>query len=329
MLAAAAGLLAAACGTAATPTPSGFEPMRTAIVAAYPSVDGSTSTFPLARLIACDLRGVACVWSASTSANVERTYIPDPAAQVADATAQPILAIKHTNTHQAYVNLIDGKSDLILVARAPSPDEKAAAEAARIGLDVRPVALDAFVFLANADNPVESVPLDTLRDIYAGKIKTWKDAGVDAGDPAAPIHAYQRERNSGSQELLDSMVMKGVKTIDAPEMIVQTMAGPFNVIGGNAKAGTPGDRLGLGYSVYFYAEVMFSNAGVKTIGVNGVKPTTETIASRTYPLAAEVYVVTRAGAAGSGATMRDWLLSPDGQRVVEQSGYVPISKPKG
>jgi phosphate transport system substrate-binding protein len=63
--------------------------------------------------------------------------------------------------------------------------------------------------------------------------------------------------------------------------------------------------------------------------VNGVRPTSETISSRAYPLAAEVYAVTRKGmpAGSSAIKYRDWLLSRDGQRVVKQSGYVPIADP--
>jgi phosphate transport system substrate-binding protein len=110
-------------------------------------------------------------------------------------------------------------------------------------------------------------------------------------------------------------------------MVVQTMAGPYNAIGGNPATGAAGDRLGLGFSVYYYAAVMFSNPQVKMIGVDGVTPTSASISSRSYPLAAEVYVVTRKDAAAESPALhyRDWLLSADGQRVVKQSGYVPVS----
>jgi phosphate transport system substrate-binding protein len=173
------------------------------------------------------------------------------------------------------------------------------------------------------------MPIATLRDIYAGKITTWSGAGIDVSDPAARIHAYQREPNSGSQELMKQMVMGTTPMIDAPEMVVKTMAGPYDAIGGNPVTGDGGDGLGLGFSVYYYAAVMFSNPQVKMIGVDGVNPTSATISSRAYPLAAEVYVVTRQDAAAGSPAIeyRDWLLSTYGQRVVKQSGYVPASAP--
>ena len=310
-------------------SPTDIPAMRSAIVANYPSVDGSTTTGPLARLLACDLLGVPCVWSAPASANIERTYVPDPNAAIPSQTASTITGIKFSTTHNAYVNLIEGKTDVLLEARLPSPDELAEASAKGVELETHAFALDAFVFLVNTNNPTENMALATLRDIYAGKITTWSGASIDLGDPAAQIHAYQREPNSGSQELMKQMVMGTTPMVNAPEMVVQTMVGPYNALGGNPVTGDGGDRLGLGFSVYYYAAVMFSNPQVKMIGVDGVKPTSATISSRAYPLAAEVYVVTRKDAAAGSPALkyRDWLLSPDGQRVVKQSGYVPVSSP--
>jgi phosphate transport system substrate-binding protein len=303
--------------------------MRSAIAANSPRVDGSTTTGPLARLLACDLLNVPCVWSAAASANTERTYVPDPKAALPSTAASTISAIKFSTTHNAYMNLLEGKTDVLLEARLPSPDELAEASAKGVQLETHAFALDAFVFLVNTNNPTDSISLATLRDIYAGKITTWTGAGIDLGDPAGKINAYQREPNSGSQELMKSMVMGATPLVDAPQMVVQTMAGPYNAIGGNPATGTGGDRLGLGFSVYYYAAVMFSNPDVKMIGVDGVKPTSATISSRAYPLAAEVYVVTRKDAAAGSPALeyKDWLLSADGQRVVQESGYVPISSP--
>jgi phosphate transport system substrate-binding protein len=290
----------------------------------FPKIDGSTTARPLLRLIACDLYDVPCVWSAPADAGVERAFVPDPAAVVSDEAAEAVNNVKTNGTNKAYINLVDGKADLIIVARAPSADELAAAKAKNVEYDVRTVALDGFVFLANTANPVANLSLATIRDIYSGKITTWKQAGVTMADPQALIHPYQRERNSGSQEQMMSQVMKGTAMIDAPDMIVLTMLGPFNAIGGNDT--TPGDPLGLGYTFYYYGGVMFANPNVKMVGVDGVVPSSATIAAHTYPLYSDVYMVTRKGlpASSTAAKLRDWLLSPDGQRVVEGSGYVPL-----
>ena len=320
-----AAISAVLCGCGSATTTPDAAAQRNAVVARYPVVDGSTALHPLGRMAACELLNVKCVWSAPDGANVERTYVPGPDAP--KATADQILAMNFNTTHAAYLNLIDGKADVLLEVRAPSSDELAAAQAKGVTLEVTPVALDAFVFLANVDNPVESLPLATIRDIYSGKITTWQQAGVTLPDATSPIHAYQREPDSGSQGLMVSMVMKDTPVIDAPDRIVKTMVGPFNAIGGDSQTGEGGDRLGFGFSVFFYAAVMFDNAHVKIIGVDGVKPTAPAIAGHTYPLADEAYAVTLKGAAADSPGRRyvEWLLSAAGQRAVGLSGYIPLA----
>jgi phosphate transport system substrate-binding protein len=106
--------------------------------------------------------------------------------------------------------------------------------------------------------------------------------------------------------------------IEAPDMMLPSMMGPLNAIAG--------DPSGIGYSVYYYATFMLPTEGVRLIGVDGVAPTSGSIADRSYPLTTEVYAVIREGMRdhdSSAVLLRDWLLSAEGQAVVEESGYVP------
>ncbi len=320
-------LLLTACGPSPS-APSEVGSLRATIAQNYPAVDGSTSTHPLQRKLACNLLDAPCAWSAMSSENVQRTIIPDPDRDISEQSVQAILEVTHNGTHGSYMNLIEEAADVILVARAPSEDELQAAEEKGVSLDVRVVALDAFVFLVNVENPVDDLAQDTLRDIYSGNSSSWTELGIVIVSNSAaeePIHAYQRNRNSGSQELMEGLVMRGTRMIDAPELITTSMLGPLNAIGGNPWSGG-GDVLGIGYSVYYYANFMFPHQHVKLIGIDGVQPTAENIASRTYPLTTEVYVVVREDMPqdSSAVMFRDWLLTEDGQAVIAESGYVPI-----
>jgi phosphate transport system substrate-binding protein len=296
-----------------------------AIAADYPKVDGSTSAHPLQTTIACYILEVECEWWEEDGFLFDSTrrYLPKMSVAEEDADlANQVFGINHSGTHGAYVNLIEGEADIILVAREPSEDELRDAEREGIVLDVQPVALDAFVFIVNEDNPLESLELDTIRDIYTGKITYWEELGIVLGfdnDPTEPIHTYSRNKNSGSQELMEKLVMRGEEMVDAPDMMaLPTMFAPFNAISV--------DILGIGYSVYFYTEFMVLGEYVKMIGVDGVMPTYETIGDQSYPLTTEVYVVIRQDTpTGSTARMlRDWLLGDEGQAVVGESGYVPV-----
>lgn len=87
-----------------------------------------------------------------------------------------------------------------------------------------------------------------------------------------------------------------------------------------------GDERGIGYSVYYYERYMSGSPRTRVIAVDGVEPSTETIASRKYPFVSEVFVVTRGDLPPTAPArrLRDWLLSAEGQAVVRESGYVPL-----
>jgi phosphate transport system substrate-binding protein len=297
----------------------------TKIVAAdYPKVDGSTAEDPLTRLVACTILDVSCSWTTVTADNIERSILPDPSATGEDVDT--INAIARSGTHGAYEALVAGEADLIIVARKPSADENDLASKAGVGYDYQPIGIDAFVFMANIANPVDNITTDQIFKVYTGEITEWAELGVTVEGDDKTIHAYQRNPNSGSQELMDEMILKGKSMIEAPELVTTSMMGPFNMIGGNPFTGE-GDELGLGYTVYFYATAMFPHQYVKLISINGVPPNAATLASREYPLTADVYVVIRRGmpANSTAVALRDWLLTEEGQKVVAESGYIPIS----
>ncbi|MBN1812384.1 MAG: substrate-binding domain-containing protein [Anaerolineae bacterium] len=299
----------------ATPTPSptpDVESLRAAIAQDYPRVDGSTSALPLQRVIACRILGIPCSWMKDIFGD---SWTISPDLLRADASdLEQMDAIVHNGTHGSYVNLIDGQADFILVARLPSDDELEAARKSGVTLDVRPVALDAFVFLVNAENPVDDLELETVRDIYAGRITRWMEGDLDG----ELITTYQRNPNSGSQELMEQLVMKGTPMVDSPDMILESMSGPINAVGE--------DRLGIGYSVYYYTAFILPDRRVKRIAIDGVAPTSANIADRTYPLTTEVYAVVREDTPqdSTARVLRDWLLTDEGQAVVAESGYVPL-----
>ena len=289
------------------------------ITANYPKVDGSTSTLPLQALIACTLYDIPCDWQ-DDFLSASRRIMPDPTYQGSPQAVEFIYQMQHSGTHDAYMNLIAGGADLILVARAPSDDELSAAADAGITLEIVPVALDAFVFLLNTENPVDNLTLDTIRAIYTGEITVWNDVEgyTSLSSMFTPIVPYQRDRNSGSQELMEKLVMLGAPMIDAPDMMIETMMGLISAV--------EWEPAGIGYSVYFYANFIQAAETIKLVAIEGVPPSTATITDRSYPLTTEVYAVTRTGMPldSTAIQLRDWLLTGEGQAVVAASAYVPV-----
>jgi phosphate transport system substrate-binding protein len=282
----------------------------------YPRVDGSTSTHPLSVLVACKIQGVGYEWKRPPG--LQRTVFPS-------RMAHPLLAarieeeVRHHGTHEAFVALIQDKTDVIFVAREPSVRELEAARLAGVGFDVSPIALDALVFVVNVNNPIENLTMNQVRDIFGPPgTKSW--AALGGADAA--IEPFQREADSGSQELMEKLVMKGSPMRNEQEVPrIYTMAGVVNTVAVHER--------GVAYSIYYYVTNMAPNDRVKMIAIDGVKPTSSTIATRAYPLTAEVFVVLRKGMPreSRAALLRDWLQTAQGQAAVQESGYVPRGRP--
>ncbi|HEY3398903.1 MAG TPA: substrate-binding domain-containing protein [Armatimonadota bacterium] len=289
----------------------------------YPEVGGSTSTELLGMYLKYHYLGLEPCrvlkrgWSRDSSVTIfpaaPAVGQPGPS-QVVQSEASPDGSFEGTG--KAYQQIIGKQRELILVAREPSPDELKAAKTAGVELLTRPIALDAFVFLCSSQNSVPGLTLSQIRDIYTGKLDNWRQVG---GEDHA-LHAYQRERNSGSQELLEKLVMNGQRPKKVPD---EMRPGGMGMLVDQVAT----DPDSLGYSVYYYEEVMYRRTDVKLLGINGVLPSGETIRNRSYPLTAPVYAVIRKDLDPNGLAYQlwDWLITREGQAVIAASGYVPLA----
>lgn len=253
----------------------------------YPKVDGSTATLPLAEAFKADFTG---------------TDINE-------------VDVEHSKTHNAYVNLINGNADLILVTY-PSEDEQKLAKDNNVELEIVPIVKEAFVFFVNKENPVENLTLSQIQNIYSGKTKNWKDVGGDD----SKIVAYQRPENSGSQSGMLELVMKNVKMMEpTTETVSQSMSDIIDVI-----SDYDNGKNAIGYSYYYYATTMYTNDTMKLLSVNGIKPTYENIQTGLYDIQTAYYAVIRKDEAENSNTRKllNAMKSSRGQNVAKEAGYV-------
>ena len=279
----------------------------------YPSVDGSTSTAPLNTIIACKLLGIRYKWEKDSD---DMWSVRPVFKSKKDSEKFAKLPIKSSQTHQSFINLIDKKTDIILTARTMSPDEKASADNAGVRLIETPIALDAFVFIVNPNNPITSLTIKQIQDIYTGEITNWNEVG---GNDAL-IKPYVRNANSGSQELMESLVMKDLNMLDnLPESaeIIFSMGGAFERV--------VYDVDGICYTVYYYKENILKDIRTKGIAVNSIYPNKENITNNSYPLVAEVYAVIRddLNELSTAYKLYELLQTEIGKKVIAESGYLP------
>lgn len=287
----------------------------------FPVLDGSDSTEPLRDILMCRIFGFQYKWERYSP------FLQDPTR--AKQEVRPVYAcsdsqraliekkMQKSNTHQSYMNLIDGKVELVIAARAASRDENKYARDNNVVLIEKPIAKDALTFMVNNSNSIESLSVEQIRKIYTGDIANWQEVG---GEDML-ITPYVRNRNSGSQEKFETMVMDGLEIKKFPEWHMgTTMETPYFQI--------ENDRSGIAFTPYYYYSVIVGYGSTKAIGIEGVGMTKENIYNDTYPYVTNIYASIRADIDKSSTAYKifEFLTSDKGQSVVEESGYIPLHK---
>ena len=227
-----------------------------------------------------------------------------------------------SGTNMAYERLISGETDVIFVA-GPSDAQLAMAKAAGVELHLTPIGREAFVFFVNAENPVTGLTVEQIQKIYTGEIRNWQDVG----GKFQKILAYQRAENSGSQTALQRLM--GDLPLMEPKK-EERIAGMGGII--KSVANYRNFSNAIGFSFRFYSTEMVRNDQIRLLALNGVEPTVDTIRDGTYPIASSFYAITASPIGEPApeetnedlAALIDWILSEQGQWLIEQTGYVGI-----
>ncbi len=209
-------------------------------------------------------------------------------------------AMQYKNTVRGYKAIVDGTTDILFCA-GPSAEQKQYAEEAGVELCYVPIGLEGFVFFVNEQNPVEDLTTDEIRKIYAGEIQNWSEVG----GPSRVINPVTRLAGSGSQTAFEAFM--GDTPIGKKSPLAMTGAS-------------------IGFSFRYYMDGIVENDAVKMLSLNGVYPSAENIQNRTYPIVASFYAIYRADNKNPNIPrLIEWILSDEGQALIEQSGYVRIS----
>lgn len=211
--------------------------------------------------------------------------------------------------------LINGSIDLAMASRPMKDDEKQkAAQSRGSAVTEHPVALDALGVFVNTANPVQSLTIAQIRDIFQGKTKNWSEVG----GPNAPIILYGRESSSGTYDYFREHVLE--KGDFAPQ--VQTLQGTAAII--NAVGH---DANGIGYGGIAYAKEVRA-LGVQAEGAQPVAPSEAAVADGTYPLSRKLFFYFPSNAPERVTKFAQWVLTPEAQALVTKVGYFPLSTRK-
>ncbi len=202
--------------------------------------------------------------------------------------------------------LINGTTDICNASRPMTKSEisKLKERFGTMGVEI-PCGKDGITIYLNKSNSVSNLTTDQLRQIYTGKITNWKQVG----GKDAKIVVYSRENNSGTYVYFKDNVLKGQDYSPS----CQNLPGTAAVVNAVSK-----DERGIGYGGHGYSK------GVKMCRINGVEPTIENIGKGKYPITRYLYMYTRNRPSGAIKEYIDWVLSPEGQKVVSENGYFPV-----
>ncbi len=290
----------------------------------WPLTDCSTSTRPVRDLVAYKLLGIPYQWEEDWMGSP--TYIITPKFHEKETSFSYNDYLNRnlcSGTHDAYMNLIGGKTDVIIASRDISRNEKAASAELGVELKTAPLAIDALVFIVNPKNPVKNLTSDQVRKIYTGEITNWKEVGgVDHA-----ITPYIRNADSGSQEKMETLVMNGLTMIDGTEdtymveIIGSQMASPYLQL--------ENDEYGIGYTPFFYCTAMVRDLmRVDMLSIDGVAPSKESLRSNKYPFVSSIYAAVRYTEDHESMAYKlyQFLFTKKGADMIDESGYIAIRK---
>jgi phosphate transport system substrate-binding protein len=209
--------------------------------------------------------------------------------------------------------LLNGTAGLCMASRELNEQERKLAASKGIDLTETVVGRDGISVIVNAGNPIKELSMEQLRSVFTGKATNWKElGGVDLA-----LQAFSRESSSGTYAFFLEKVLSGedygaeVRLLVSNSAIVQAVAE---------------DRGGIGYVGLGYAK----SAGIRVVGIRGqagaapVLPSAQTVVDGSYPIARQLYLYSNGTPKGLAKDFLDRIRTPAGQKILVESGYVPV-----
>ena len=198
----------------------------------------------------------------------------------------------------------EGTADIGNASRDIKPEEKDRYP----GLVGTVIAYDGIAIVVHPSNPVTTLTMEQLQEIYAGKIRNWKELGGEDME----IVVITRAEGSGTRDTFIELVMNKGKVEETSSVLQK----PSN---GAVKATVAGNENAIGYIGLGYID-----SSVKAIKIDGVTPSSATVKGGTYPISRSLYMYTKGSPSGLAKGFIDFILSSEGQDIVEEIGFIRI-----
>ena len=208
-------------------------------------------------------------------------------------------------------SLINKTADIAMASRNIKSSEVEALKKEGINVEEVVLGYDGITVIINHGNHIKNLDKKTLAGVFAGEITNWKELGGDD----AKIVVLSRDSSSGTHAYFKEEILRGGDSKSVVEYGQDTLYMPSNqaILQEVAKSKYAIGYIGMGYM----------NDTVDSLAVDGVKPTFETVADKTYPIAREVFWYVDSARDGVTKEVVDFAVSSKGQEIVKEEGFVP------
>ena len=217
--------------------------------------------------------------------------------------------------------LINGTCDIANSSRSreKEEEEKAAAKYAGKHPKEHVVGYDALAIYVHPSNPITEISIEQLAEIYkeGGKVNKWSDIGIKMPAGQEEIVRASRQNNSGTYHYFREAVVgkkndfkQGSRDMNGSKEVVDLVATTASAIGFS----------GIGYRTDKVKVIKVS----KKTGEPSVEPSIKTTLDKTYPIARPMFMYVPPGAKPEAEKYIAWIVSAPGQKIVIESGYVPL-----
>jgi phosphate transport system substrate-binding protein len=203
-------------------------------------------------------------------------------------------------------SLIDGTTNIATSSREAKDKEVTSAKQKGVALTGHKIALDGIVPIVHPSMKITDISMEQLRNIYNGKIKSWKELG----GPNRPISVVSRDTSSGTYEVWEEKILKGDK-VEAGALLVASNGQAVQTVAQN--------KFAIGYIGIGYVD-----KSVKMLKVNGATASAKSVRDGSWPIARPLFMYTNGKPSGTIAKFIDFMLSKEGQKVVNEVKYVSL-----
>ena len=213
------------------------------------------------------------------------------------------IEVNQIGSSAGITNAISGVSQIGMSSRDLKQEEKDS------DLQELIIAYDGIVVVAHPSNPVKDLTMEQVKQIFTGEITNWKEVGGKDME----IVVVSREDGSGSRDAFQEIV-----GYESGQLIKNAIVASGN---GNIKTTVAMNKHAIGFISFEYVD-----ESVSTMDINGVQAKAENVLAGQYELSRPFLFVHKEDVPESAKQFIEFILTPEGQKIVESAGAIPLTK---